>query len=131
MGKFIVSQNFECKKHNIKLVSFLSTLFNIKAYRLSYKNAYKNYQIFFSDQLKIWNEKRNSDNQFNFCEHNPPITVFENNLAALSELFAAHLWAATHHLGTPALYYSHPYWTSNMTGFKRILYSVDVMIYHQ
>ncbi len=78
------------------MVSFLSTLFNIKAYRLSFY-TYKNYQIFFSDQLKIWNEKRNFDSQFNFWEHDPPITVFENNLAALSEPFAAH------HLGTPDL----------------------------
>jgi hypothetical protein len=49
------------------------------------------------------NDKRNFDNQFNFSEHDPTITVFENNPAALTELFAAHLWAATHHLGTPDL----------------------------
>jgi hypothetical protein len=32
-----------------------------------------------------------------FSEYDLPITAFENNPAALSELFAAH------HLGTPAL----------------------------
>ncbi len=36
-----------------------------------------------------------------FSEHDLPITAFENNPAALSQLFAAHFLAAAHHLGTP------------------------------
>ncbi len=37
------------------------------------------------------------------CEHDITITAVENNPAALSQLFAAHFWAAAHHLGTPGL----------------------------
>ena len=34
----------------------------------------------------------------------PTIAAFENNPATLSELFAAHFWAAAYHLGTPDVY---------------------------
>jgi hypothetical protein len=35
------------------------------------------------------------------CKNDPAITAFENNPAALSELFVAHFWFTAHHLGTP------------------------------
>jgi hypothetical protein len=53
------------------------------------------------------------------CENGPTIAAVENNPAALSELLAAHFWAAAHHLGTPGL---HHFSTFSVFFFMYIVY---------
>jgi len=75
------------------LVSFLNNLFNIKAYRLTFLCTF----LRGIEKFKFDIKKEILIISLIFSENDPPVTAFENNLAALSELFAAQ------HLGTPGL----------------------------